>query len=44
MYVNGEGIPQDYVKAQKWSNIASARGYADAEKNKDIIEQQITPS
>ena len=32
MYDNGEGVPQDYVRAHKWLNLAASR--ASAEKNK----------
>ncbi len=25
MYANGEGVPQDYVQAHKWMNLAASR-------------------
>ena len=40
MYSDGEGVPQDYVQAYKWWNIAGAGGDADALKNlKDLAEK-----
>jgi TPR repeat protein len=31
MYVNGQGVPQDYAEALKWYHLASDQGYADAQ-------------
>ena len=26
MYANGEGVPQDYVRAHMWFNLSAAQG------------------
>ena len=30
MYINGEGVPQDYQEALKWYSLAAEQGHADA--------------
>jgi len=30
MYFRGDGVPQDYVQAHKWSGLAAAQGDKDA--------------
>ncbi len=40
----GLGVTQDYVRAHKWFNIAAARGYADAAKNRDNVAKRMTPA
>ncbi len=48
MYRDGEGVPQDYVRAHKWINLAASR--ASAEKNKedasarDRVAEKMTPA
>ena len=42
-YVNGQGVTQDDVQACVWFNLAAAQDQADAEKNRDIVEQRMTP-
>jgi hypothetical protein len=42
MYANGEGVPEDYVLAYMWWNLAVAQGYEDAQGNKDRLEQRMT--
>lgn len=51
MYYYGPGVPQDYVEAHKWYNLAAARfSAAEAEqresavKNRDIIAAKMTPA
>jgi TPR repeat protein len=44
MYYNGRGVPQDYVQAHMWWNLAAAAGQKNAAKNRDIIARQMTPS
>ncbi len=44
MYSNGHGIPQDYVQAHLWSNLAAAQGHKGARKNRDIIADKMTPT
>ena len=41
-YVDGNGVPQDYVTAYAWWDIAQANGGADAKKGKDIIAREMT--
>ena len=36
MYRNGRGVPQDYVSAHMWLNLAAATGDEDARKARDI--------
>jgi TPR repeat protein len=43
MYVSGEGVPQNYVNAHMWFSLAAAQGNQDAVKNRDLIEQSMTP-
>ena len=44
MYELGQGVPQDYVQAHKWWNLAAAKGDADAVKNRDIVAAKMTPA
>jgi len=41
-YWYGSGCPQDKVRAYMWANLAAAQGYADAIKNRDWFENQLT--
>ncbi|MBM3504874.1 MAG: sel1 repeat family protein [Alphaproteobacteria bacterium] len=50
MYHNGRGVPQDYVQAHKWFNLAVSRFSADrkedrdhAVKNRDLAAAKMTP-
>ena len=50
-YLMGEGVPQDYVLAHMWSNLAASR-FMDyvivdrdwAVKNRDIAASKMTPA
>ena len=44
MYHRGDGVPQDYVQAHMWWNLAAAQGDEDAIGNRDIIAGQMMPS
>ena len=44
MYANGQGVPQDYVQAHMWYNLAGASGDAEGAKNRDLIAQKMTPA
>ena len=33
MYLNGQGVPQDFVQAVKWYRLAADQGYASAQYN-----------
>ncbi len=42
MYAIGNGIPQDYVEAHKWANLAAARGNKVAKEFMDSIAARMT--
>ena len=42
MYANGQGVPQDYVLAHMWFNLAAAQGNEDGKKNRDIVAKRMT--
>jgi TPR repeat protein len=42
MYYSGQGVPQDYVIAQMWLNLAAAGGNFTAER--DFITAKMTPA
>ncbi len=44
MYADGQGVPQDYVNAHMWFNLAAAQGDQDALKNRELVEQRMTPA
>jgi uncharacterized protein len=43
MYGDGTGVPQDYVEAHKWYNLAAVEGTENASKFRDIIAKKMTP-
>ncbi len=49
MYHNGQGVPQDYVHAHMWFNLAAAglppgEDRDSAVKNRDIVATLMTPA
>ena len=49
MYANGRGVPQDYVLAHMWWNLAGSNGVKEVEAfsavvNRNIVEKRMTPS
>ena len=38
----GEGVPQDYVQAHMWFNLAAAQGNVVGRKNRDIVAKKMT--
>ena len=44
MYYNGQGVPQDYALAHMWLNICGSTGSKDCVKNRNIVENKMTPS
>lgn len=44
MYVNGQGVTQDFVMAHMLWNIAAADGNEAATVNRDSVAEQMTPS
>ncbi len=43
LYVQGLGVPQSYVQAHVWLNLAAARGAVDALKERDALAAKMTP-
>jgi TPR repeat protein len=43
MYRNGKGVPQDYVMADMWFNLA-ATGNQDALQDRELVERLMTPA
>jgi len=41
MYSNGQGVPQDYIQAYKWINLAAAQDNKFV-KNRNMIEAEMT--
>jgi hypothetical protein len=44
MYRKGQDVPQDYVEAHKWFNLATAAGDADAAKYRDLTVKLMSPA
>ena len=44
MYFMGHGVIKDYVSAHMWWNLSGSNGYKDAVKNRNIVEEKMTPS
>ena len=44
MYYNGQGVPQDYVRAHMWYNLSASTDAEDAIKNRDTAANKMTPS
>jgi len=44
MYDNGQGVPQDYVLAHMWFNLAAAQGFDTAKAARDIAAERMTGS
>jgi len=42
MYATGKGVPQDYIHAHMWWNIAASSGYEVAAENRDILARKMT--
>ena len=43
-YANGQGVPQDYLLAHLWYNLAAIGGGADAAIARDIVAGKMTPT
>jgi TPR repeat protein len=49
MYRQGQGVPQDYVQAHKWYNLAATiytntEVHRDAAKARDSLAKRMTPA
>jgi len=42
LYANGDGVEQNYVRAQMWFILSAASGNENARKNRDIIAKRMT--
>ena len=43
LYDKGKGVPQDYVLAHMWLNIAGSNGDKNAVTSKNTVEKDMTP-
>lgn len=43
MYLRGQGVPQSYIHAYAWINIASANGSLGATQARELLVSQMTP-
>ncbi len=44
MYEEGHGVPQDFVQAHKWYNLAGANGEKVGGELSDALAKQMTPA
>ncbi|MEM7427079.1 MAG: hypothetical protein AAF441_13365 [Pseudomonadota bacterium] len=42
-FAQGDGAPQDYVRAHKWFNLAAALGHENARQSRDLFSELMTP-
>ena len=42
MYIDVNGVVQDYIRTQMWYNLAAAKGDTKSVKNCDIIAEKMT--
>ena len=42
MYKQGKGVPQSYIHAHLWSNLAAAQGQKDGVKRRDELRSLMT--
>ncbi|MBF0160549.1 MAG: SEL1-like repeat protein [Magnetococcales bacterium] len=40
MYYNGDGVPQNYIQAHMWLNLAAAQGHPNAKKMRDSLTEK----
>jgi TPR repeat protein len=44
MYENGWGVPQDYVTAHMWHNLAASHGIQNAAEKRNSLSKKMTPA
>jgi TPR repeat protein len=44
MYAKGEGVPQDYVRAYMWFNLAATNGLGEAARDRESVIARMTPA
>jgi TPR repeat protein len=42
LYRQGWGVPQDFIAAHVWFNLAGAKGNESAGKERDLVERRMT--
>jgi TPR repeat protein len=43
MYSNGQGLPRDYVRAHMWLNLSAKKETENAERDRDLVAQRMSP-
>jgi TPR repeat protein len=43
MYYSGNGVPQDYIQAHMWLNLAASEGNETASQDREILAKSMTP-
>ena len=43
IYADGEGVPEDDVRAYAWYNLAAVQGHEPAFKAKESLRERMTP-
>jgi len=43
IYNNGRGVPQDFVTAEMWFNLAAAQGDQTAAEYRDTVQKSMSP-
>ena len=43
LYAQGQGVPQDYIQAHMWYNLAGAYGAKEWAERRDALAKQMTP-
>ena len=41
MYAEGKGVPQDYVRAHMWFNLAASKGNEEIERGRTIFHSCV---
>ena len=44
MYKMGQGVPQNYVQAHMWFNMAASKGDEDIREFRDRVAKKMTPA
>jgi TPR repeat protein len=44
MYAQGRGVPQDFVQAHMWLNLAATQDTGDAAQSRDTLAAMMTPA
>jgi TPR repeat protein len=44
MYRTGQGVPQDYVQAHMWANLAAAQNHKNALVTRNLIAKKMSQS